>query len=63
MTDETRLERVDAALATQLGRSIAINAKLKARIERLETALRRIRSLDEQNVVKYARQIADAVLQ
>ena len=42
--DETaeRLKRVDASLAKQLGQSMTINAKLHARIEVFEAALRRI---------------------
>lgn len=47
---------IDHLIARQLQRSIARNG-------RLVTALRRIRMLDDKNVAKYARQIANEALQ
>ena len=46
-----RTNRVDEALAKQLSRAMALNA-------RYATALQRIRSLDQKNVEKYAQEIA-----
>lgn len=59
-----RLEFDAARCEQQFSKGVAGNiTEAVAEIERLQTALRRIRSLDEKNVPKYAQQIARDALE
>ena len=54
-----RLQRVDAALVTQLSKSIAINAGLRARIRALDEAALRIIAGYEQCICNLTRAALD----